>query len=119
MGRPPLGGRGVAACDHGGHGTSGIREPALAGPQCPVEAAGSSCPDLPYRGTIVAVDIRRRDDVRVETDEEGRFEVALPPGTYDVSIGPESGPMFAKSRTVTVQAGSFTEITVAVDTRIR
>lgn len=109
----------LASCGSGRAADSGIRGRALAGPQCPVEVAGSPCPDLPYRGTVVAVDVETGDDVQVETDEEGRFEIALPPGTYEVTIVPGSGAMFAKPRTVTVSASSFTEITLAVDTGIR
>jgi hypothetical protein len=112
----------AATCGGGeraGEGTSGIRGQALAGPQCPVEVAGSPCPELPYEGTVIAIDAESGDDFTIDTDAEGRFELPLAPGTYEVSIASETTPPFAKPQTVTVAAGSFTEITIAVDTGIR
>jgi hypothetical protein len=111
----------LAACggQGAGDGTSGIRGQALAGPQCPVEMANSPCPDLPWEGTVVATDTSSGDRFTVNTDADGRFELALLPGTYDVSIDAGSDLPFAKPQTVTVEDGSFTEIVVSVDTGIR
>jgi hypothetical protein len=111
----------VASCggDGAGDGTSGIRGQALAGPQCPVETQGSPCPPVPYEGTVVATDVESGADHTVDTDAQGRFELSLEPGTYEVSIVSDSSPPFAKPQTVTVEPGSFTEIVVSVDTGIR
>jgi hypothetical protein len=68
---------------------------------------------------VIATDVATGDAATVETDADGRFELALPPGTYEVSIVSESPPPFAKPQTVEVEAGAFTTITVAVDTGIR
>ena len=102
-----------------GDGTSGIRGQALAGPQCPVEIQGSPCPPVPYEGTVVATDVESGAEYTVDTDADGRFELPLEPGTYEVSIVSETSPPFAKPQTVTVEPDSFTEITVSVDTGIR
>jgi hypothetical protein len=102
-----------------GDGTSGIRGRALAGPQCPVEIQGSPCPDRPFRGTVIATETATGDASTVETDAEGRFELALAPGIYEVSIVSESQPPFAKPQTVEVRPGAYTTITVSVDTGIR
>jgi hypothetical protein len=111
----------VASCGGvgAGDGTSGIRGQVLAGPQCPVEVQGSPCPDLPYEGTVIATDTQSGDEFTVETDPQGRFELSLEPGTYEVSIVSESSPPSAKPQSVTVDPGSFTEIVVSVDTGIR
>jgi hypothetical protein len=111
----------LAACGGEGAGdaTSGIRGQALAGPQCPVEMANSPCPDLPWEGTIVATDTSSGDQVTATTDADGRFELALEPGTYEVSIEAGSELPFAKPLTVTVEDDAFTEIVVSVDTGIR
>jgi Carboxypeptidase regulatory-like domain len=111
----------LAACGGEGEGdsTSGIRGRALAGPQCPVEIQGSPCPDLPFEGTVIATHTATGEASTVETDADGRFELALPPGTYEVSIVTESRPPFAKPQTVEVTPGDYTTITVAVDTGIR
>ena len=112
---------GLTACGGGetGDGSSGIRGQALAGPQCPVEVAGSPCPDAPWQGTVVAIDTSSGDRYSVETDDEGRFELRLAPGSYEVTIDAETSPPSAKPQTVSVAAGAFTDVTVSVDTGIR
>lgn len=111
----------LASCggDGAGDGSSGIRGQALSGPQCPVEVQGSPCPDLPYEGTVIVTDAESGEEFTVETDSEGRFELSLEPGTYEVSIVAEISPPFAKPQTFTVEPGAFTEIVVTVDTGIR
>jgi hypothetical protein len=111
----------VAACGAttAGDHDSGIRGQALSGPQCPVEVEGSPCPDLPWQGTVVATDLTSDEEFLVATDAEGRFELSLEPGTYEVSIAAGTSPPFAKPQAVTVEEGMFTEIVVSVDTGIR
>jgi hypothetical protein len=113
----------VALATCGGEGAgddaSGIRGQALAGPQCPVEMANSPCPDLPWEGTIVATDTGSGERFTATTDAEGRFELALEPGTYEVTIDAGSDLPFAKPQTVTVEDGTFAEVAVTVDTGIR
>jgi carboxypeptidase family protein len=111
----------LASCggDGAGDGTSGIRGQAVAGPQCPVETQASPCPPLPYEGTVIATDVESGSEYTVGTGADGRFELPLEPGTYEVSIVSETSPPFAKPQTVTVEPDSFTEITVSVDTGIR
>jgi hypothetical protein len=111
----------VASCGGAGSGdgTSGIRGRALAGPQCPVEVQGSPCPPVPWEGTVVATDVDGSAEYTVETDADGRFELPLEPGTYEISIVSDSSPPFAKPQSVTVEPGSFAEVTVSVDTGIR
>lgn len=111
----------VASCggNGSGDGTSGIRGQALAGPQCPVEVQGSPCPPVPWEGTVVATDVDGGAEYTVETDADGRFELPLEPGTYEISVVSDSSPPFAKPQSVTVEPGSFAEVTVSVDTGIR
>ena len=110
----------VAACGATAAGDdSGIHGRALAGPQCPVEVAGSPCPDLPWQGTVIATDLASDEEFLVATDADGRFELFLEPGTYEVSIAAGTSPPFAKPQAVTVEEGTFTEIVVSVDTGIR
>jgi hypothetical protein len=111
----------LASCggEGAGDGTSGIRGRALAGPRSPVETQASPCPPLPYERTVVATEVESGAEYPVDTDADGRFEIPLEPGTYEVTIVSESSPPFAKPQTVTVEPGSFAEITVSVDTGIR
>ena len=68
---------------------------------------------------MVATDVESGAEFTADTDADGRFELSLEPGTYEVSIVSDPSPPFAKPQTVTVEPGSFTEITVSVDTGIR
>ena len=91
-----------------------------AGPQCPVVAEGSPCPDLPWQG-IVRVSTTGGEFVgEASTTTDGRFEFALEPGEYIASAVVEpTGVGGASPMTVTVGAGAWTEVTLSVDTGIR
>jgi hypothetical protein len=115
----------LAACGGDQQGSTdapagGVRGTVTAGPQCPVVVAGSPCPDHPWQGTV-RISATRGDVVReVETDDRGRFEVALGAGSYVVVAVTDPEPMSTGSpRTVTVADGAWTEVTLLVDTGIR
>lgn len=114
----------LAACGNGGGGgepASGVRGIVRLGPVCPVEVAGGSpCPDIPFHGVVTASNASG-EVARVETDLAGRFRMSLPPGTYTVVAVPNgTGALPAPvSRTVVVRVGSFTRISLEVDSGIR
>jgi hypothetical protein len=95
----------------------------LLGPQCPVEVEGSPCPDQPVAAELRVLEAGSNDVVAtVRSGDDGRFRVALPPGSYVIeSLPPTPGNPFpfAKPVDVTVRAGLFTEVTVLLDTGIR
>ncbi|MFL5799347.1 MAG: hypothetical protein ACJ77A_15620 [Actinomycetota bacterium] len=100
---------------------SGIRGIAVAGPQCPVERAGSPCPDKPIAAQI-DVEAPNGDVVtHVRSDAHGRFEVALQPGRYTLAPRPpsDSGFPYGKPLDVVVRSHRFTRVTVTYDTGIR
>ena len=98
---------------------SGIRGIVLIGPLCPVVVEGSPCPDEPWEG-IVRVSDPGGQVAEVATDAEGRFAVAVAPGTYDVGpIVEGTGPGFARSERVTVTEGDVIAIKLTVDSGIR
>jgi hypothetical protein len=105
---------------------SGIEGQALLGPVCPgPQVAGgpeaTRCADKPYQATFQVLDERKKVVTTFQTGENGRFEVALSPGTY--TLVPETNPNAvlprASSQTVTVTQGEFTQITISFDTGIR
>jgi hypothetical protein len=98
---------------------SGIKGQVLIGPMCPVMQVGTECPDLPYQATLTVLKPNSQEVTRFETDEDGRFRVALPPGEY--ILHPESPNVmpFAGEQTFTVFPGEFTQITVHYDSGIR
>src|SRR5437870_7535415 len=83
----------TACAGNGGSSSSssGVRGTVLAGPQCPVERAGSPCPDAPVPEAEVRA-IRNGDVAGTDrTDADGRFEIALPPGDYEMTVHLGSG----------------------------
>ena len=113
----------IAACACGGaddasQPDSAIRGTVTAGPQCPVEIAGSPCPDAPWTGTV-RISGTEGETVEVETSDAGRFRVALDPGTYEVVAVLAQGVALAEPQTVTVVEGIDAEVRLTVDTGIR
>ena len=99
---------------------TGIRGRATMGPQCPVEVAGSPCPETPFVGQIKVL---TPQDVQVDTvvtDDQGRFQVRLVPGSYVVIADTGgTGPPFPEPQRVMVPEEGFAEVTLLVDTGIR
>jgi len=102
-------------------GGPGIAGQALAGPTCPVVRPGdSNCSDRPVAGATLLI----RDDggtvvAKLTTDENGRFEVALPAGSYRIEPQPVTGLM-GTARPIDVTVGSvFETVNVDYDTGIR
>ena len=105
---------------------SGIEGKALLGPVCPgPQVAGGTeatrCADQPYQATFEVLDEKGSVVTTFRTDDNGRFEVALSPGTF--TIVPETNPNAvlpsASAQTVSVTEGEFTQITINFDTGIR
>jgi Carboxypeptidase regulatory-like domain len=111
----------ACASNRGSSGSSsGVRGTVLAGPQCPVERAGSPCPDAPVADAEVRAmqggDVAGTD----RTDADGRFEIALPPGRYEMTVHLGSGAFGSvKPVDVTVSADGFATANLSVDTGIR
>ncbi len=112
----------AAQCDgNGSPPTSGIEGLVTIGPMCPVEHVDTPCPDKPYQATIVVEDGQGDEVARVETGEDGRFSVALSPGTYTlVPQWPnEGGPPSAAEQQVVVRDGEYAHVDIQYDSGIR
>jgi hypothetical protein len=116
---------GLVACAQAGAGgaastDSGIRGRAVVGPMCPVEIAGTPCPDRPLQAKFEVVDASGKVVDTVSTGKDGRFQVPLPPGTYVLRAAASNSPFpTLKEMTVRVRAHRFTSIVVAFDSGIR
>lgn len=109
----------LVACDDAPEATGGIGGRVLAGPTCPVETEASPCPPQPWRGVVRATG----DDgatYETETDADGVYALALPPGTYVVTAVTATGALpMAIPAEVTVVAGPSRPLDLEVDTGIR
>jgi hypothetical protein len=105
----------------GATATSGISGMVLIGPMCPVMRADEPCPDQPFAATLLIRDSLGRELCCVASGEDGRFQIALPPGTYEVIplAGGAGGLPFAAAQWVEGTHGQCTELTVAYDSGIR
>ena len=110
----------LAGCDRSAPPGTGIRGVVKLGPTCPVESVASPCPDLPFQGDVQATSPEGAI-TRVSTDEQGRFALDLPAGSYVlVAISPKgSVPPTPVPQTVQVVTGAYTQVTLEVDSGIR
>jgi hypothetical protein len=99
---------------------TGIRGVVKLGPTCPVESLTSPCPDRPFQGDVRATAMDG-STTTVSTDAQGGFTMNLRAGTYVVvAVSPSgSGPPTPVPLTVQVRTGSYTRVTLEVDTGIR
>jgi hypothetical protein len=98
---------------------SGIEGQVLIGPMCPVVQVGTPCPDQPYQAIITVLNSKGDRVMQFQSDAQGRFRVALNPGTY--TLHPESPNVlpFAAGQVVTVASGQFTQVVINYDSGIR
>lgn len=99
---------------------SGITGVVLIGPMCPVMRADEPCPDRPFAATLLIRDSQGREVCAVSSGEDGRFQVGLPPGSYElVPLTSAAGGLpFAASQSVAVATGRYTDVTVSYDSGI-
>jgi hypothetical protein len=98
---------------------SGIQGQVLLGPICPVVQPGQECPDQPYQATLTVLDRNGLQITQFQTDEQGRFQVALVPGEYILHPESPNGIPFAGDQSFIVETGRYTQITVHYDSGIR
>jgi hypothetical protein len=100
---------------------SGISGVVLIGPMCPVMRVDEPCPDQPFAATLLIRDSQGRELCTVASGEDGRFQVDLPPGSYEVVplAGGASGLPFAAAQWVAVAPDQYTAVIVSYDSGIR
>jgi hypothetical protein len=107
-----------------GDGQSGIQGSVVAWPISPVSRPGESN-TRPLAHAILTVQPAGSGEevMRQRADAQGRFRIALAPGTYQiVALAPQPthrGPGGGKPATVTVLAGQWVDIILYYDTGIR
>jgi hypothetical protein len=111
---------GMAAAPH-----SGIAGRVVEGPTCPVERMppGPRCAPRPLEARVRITRSRPHSrSLVVKSGSNGRFKVALAPGTYVVQ-GLKRGNAFyprpPSAQRVTVTRGHYTAVTITYDTGIR
>ena len=90
----------------------------LAGPTCPVQRLDSPCPDRPVAVALVVADERGGVVARVTSDADGRFRLALAPGSYMIRSDSQRLPVLRPTPFVVV-VGRVTELDLRADSGIR
>ena len=99
-------------------GGSGIEGQVILRPVRPVERRGSSN-QRGYRATISVVDATGREVASIESNDEGRFRLTLPPGTY--VLRPHSPAKYprASEQRVVIRPDAMTQVEIVYDSGMR
>ncbi len=101
-------------------GAAGIQGKVLLGPMCPVQQAGSPCPDKPIKADIAVTASEGKTVASGRSDESGTYRISLPPGAYTVTANrPGSALGSGKPVMVEVPAGTYVHLNLLVDSGIR
>jgi hypothetical protein len=103
-------------------GESGIEGQAVISPVHPGPQREGLPSSAPYKTTLVVWSAGDDREVkRFETGSDGRFRVALAPGTYRVGPVRQSGRSLPRGseETVTVVPGQFARVTINFDSGMR
>ncbi|MGI9234150.1 MAG: hypothetical protein ACR2RD_11010 [Woeseiaceae bacterium] len=101
--------------------TSGIRGTVIRGPINPGPEIEGVANEEPFSALFNVLDSAGNRVARFQSDENGIFEVLLPPGEYTVVPGPSAPVYFPEQQTkdVTVPADGFADVVLGFDTGIR
>ena len=89
---------------------------------CPVVLPDSPCPQQPVKARITVTRHGSADAVaEVETDAQGRFRIPLAPGSYVLHPVNTANAVLPRAAVmpVSVEAGSFREVTIQFDSGVR
>ncbi len=110
-----------ASSDAAGVMTTGIRGTVLRGPIAGGPIVEGRPSEAPFKAKFVIRDGEGNQVAEFESDDEGLFEVALPPGDY-VVIPAADAPVFRpmeQPHAVTVPEDEIVEVTLRYDTGMR
>jgi hypothetical protein len=100
---------------------SGVQGTVVLWPTSPVERAGHPA-EKPVAATIDVTSSSGEIVAKGHSDESGKFCITLAPGTYVLTpqpLRPGSLTPRARSQTIVVKAGEFTQVRLVYDTGIR
>jgi carboxypeptidase family protein len=115
----------LVGCGLSGPGASrgALTGDVVAGPTCPFERVGQSCPPRPVPNREIQIlDANGAVAATTKTDASGHFSLSLAPGAYVLHVAIVRGGMGVSQVTpgnVTIAEGKSTYIKIELDTGIR
>lgn len=102
---------------------SGVEGVVTLGPTCPVMRAGdTSCADKPYAADIQVIAIgspKSSPFATVESDEQGKYEIMLPPGEYALQAAGGNVMPRCETKDITIEPAKIIKVDLSCDTGIR
>jgi len=102
----------------GSSGRATVAGAVSAGPACPVERAGSPCPNRPVAGATVQVHHGDHVVAETRTDSGGHYSLGVAPGVYTI-IATAGGYFSTARQVVSVRPGEQRNVDLVIDTGIR
>jgi hypothetical protein len=103
-----------------GPGSAVVTGTVTAGPTCPVERAGSPCPNRPVQGASVqAADREGHVVAETLTGTHGSYTLTVRPGVYTITATNAGGYRSIARRRVSLASGERRSVDLVVDTGIR
>ncbi len=101
-------------------GDSGVRGTVTIGPTCPVERIppDPNCADRAYQTNFI-ITSGGTPVAEVSSNAQGKFEKALPPGSYSITPARQNTLPRGSSQDFVVLPGQFTNIEIQFDSGIR
>jgi len=98
---------------------SGLEGQVFIGPMCPLVGPGQECPNQPYEAILTINSAEGGRITQVQTDQQGRFRLALKPGKYILHPESSNAMPFSAEQSISIEAGRFTQLLVKYDSGIR
>jgi hypothetical protein len=98
---------------------SGVEGQITIGPMCPVIQIDQPCPDQPYQATLTVLNQAGKKIAQIQSDVNGLYRIALPPGNYNMQPEPGDGMTHAQDLPFTVLKDQFTKLDIVYDSGIR
>jgi hypothetical protein len=99
---------------------SGIQGTAMIGPACPGPVqVDNPCPDQPYQGVLILLDAAGNIAAEIQTNQDGSFQVTLPPGNYRITTAPGKMLPAAPAEEIRVDPGQYTIVQISFDSGMR
>ena len=98
---------------------SGVEGGVTAGPTCPVQRPGQSCPPAPVAGAVDALDNSGQVVASSVIGSDGAYQLSLPAGSYTLHVRHDGMYPRCPDVSAMVSDGAMTHVDISCDSGIR